>query len=74
LTRFVWIDGRFSWPFVVFVLYGSICVLVADYAWRVLVLPFDTLLLGSIVVSAAGALLLAVMVFTTRRKAGRQRS
>jgi hypothetical protein len=38
MIRRFWIDGRFSWPFVAAVMLSSLLLLLADLAWRMLVI------------------------------------
>ena len=33
-ARIIWVDGRFSWLFVVGVLLGTLFLLAFDYYWR----------------------------------------
>ena len=42
----LWIDGRFSWPFVAGIVFATASLLCADFVWRTVVLPFDTLLVS----------------------------
>lgn len=56
----LWTKGRFSWPFVAVVAYLSVSLVVGDYLWRVLVVPFDTLILILALADAAIALLLYI--------------
>ena len=58
MMRFFWVDGRFCWPFVFVVVFIAISALAADFAWRVLVIPFDTLLIYVLLIDAAAAILL----------------
>jgi hypothetical protein len=43
MTRWFWRNERFAWPFVAAVVFSSLVLLFADFAWRVLVVPAETL-------------------------------
>jgi hypothetical protein len=45
MKRLIWVDERLSWPFVIAVAYLSASLLILDYIWRIVVIPFDTLLI-----------------------------
>jgi len=56
--RWFWIDGRFSWAFVSAVLFVTLSLLCADFAWRILIVPFESFLLLTIVVDGVLAVIL----------------
>jgi hypothetical protein len=69
-AKYVWTDGRFTWPFVVTVAYFAAAVFLFDLAWRVMKMPIDELLIAASVafaVSFAG-LLLAFRMFSRGAK------
>jgi hypothetical protein len=45
MRRFVWVSGRLSWPFVIVIVYVTAALICFDYLWRVVVIPFDMLLI-----------------------------
>ena len=47
MRRVVWVRGRLSWPFVICIAYLTAAIIGFDYVWRVVVIPFDTLLLSA---------------------------
>ena len=62
MTRWIWIEGRFAWPFVVTILLLALGLVAADFLWRVLTLPFETLAmvyLAAFVVIAGAAVTLS---------------
>jgi hypothetical protein len=68
--RFFWIDRRLAWPTVSLAVYTTAWIIAVDYLWRVLVVPFDTLLLCAALVFGAGAVSIAVIAFVLRRSQG----
>lgn len=68
--RYVWTDGRFTWPFVVTIAYIAAAVYLFDLAWRVMKMPIDELLIAASVIFAVSfaGLLLAFRVFSRRPK------
>ena len=69
MTRLFWIDGRLPWPLVIVVAYVSASLVAADYVWRVLVVPFDTLLLYTVIVDFAIAIVMYAVYRINRRRA-----
>jgi len=69
MMRLVWRDGRFSWPFVVVVVYLTLSLLIVDFVWRRFVMPFETLLIYTVVGDSAVAILLIVACLRFRRTA-----
>jgi len=63
MTRWLWVEGRFAWPLVVTVLYVATFVLVADYLWRTLSLPFETFAALALIAFT----LVAVLIILTSR-------
>ncbi len=53
MRRWFWIDGRFSWLFVTAVVFLTLLFLTADFAWRVLVIPFETLAIATVLVGVS---------------------
>jgi hypothetical protein len=58
MKRFVWVDGRLAWPLVGGLLFIAQSLLVVDYIWRLLVLPFHRFVIYAISVDALTALVL----------------
>lgn len=40
-----WIDDRLAWPPVIAITYLAISLMVCDYIWRMVQMPFETLIL-----------------------------
>jgi hypothetical protein len=59
MTRWFWNNGRLAWPFVAAVVLSSFALLLADLAWRIFVVPAESLAL--IVASACVFLGLALV-------------
>lgn len=66
MRRLIWVDGRLAWPLVIVVLYLSALVVIFDFGWRILVMPFFSLVLCAAIFGVSGALLIAVLVFWQR--------
>lgn len=62
MMRWFWIEGRFSWPFVAAIVFLSLVLVVADFIWRVLVVPAETLVALAGVACVAAVLLLVVVM------------
>jgi hypothetical protein len=58
MKRMFWVDQRFSWSFVFAVAYLTLSLVAADYVWRVVVMPFDTLLIYVVAAEGTVAILL----------------
>ncbi len=67
MMRWFWIEGRFSWPFVAAIVFLSLVLVVADFVWRVLVVPAETLVALAVVACVAMALLFVVVMRFLRR-------
>lgn len=67
MMRWFWIEGRFSWPFVAAIVFLSLVLVVADFIWRVLVVPAETLVALAVVTCVAAALLFVVVMRFLRR-------
>jgi hypothetical protein len=68
MMRLIWVDGRLAWPLVVAIVYVTCCVLGFDIAWRLLVLPFDRLVIYAAVLDLAVAALLISFWIAAGRK------
>jgi hypothetical protein len=44
MKGFFWTDGRLSWPVIAIMAYLTTSVVIADYLWRMVVIPFNSLL------------------------------
>jgi DMSO/TMAO reductase YedYZ heme-binding membrane subunit len=69
MIRLFWVDGRLSWPLVALVAYLSAGLVILDYAWRVIVVQFDTLLLYAFAI--AGPLFIVSVAVMVRYRARR---
>jgi len=70
MKRLFWIDGRFSWWFIAVVAYVTVSLLALDYAWRVVSMSTDTLIVYAILIDGALAILL-IGIFTAFRRSRR---
>jgi hypothetical protein len=68
MTRIFWVDGRLAWPLVGVIAYLSVSLIVLDYAWRIVTMQFDTLLLYALAIAGP---LFAVAVALILRLRGR---
>ena len=73
MKRWLWVEGRLAWPPVAAIAYFAVCLVLADYSWRLLVMPFGTFLLYSFFIAAGGAGLLIVFGLLLRRSSGRRK-
>jgi hypothetical protein len=62
MTRFFWTKGRLAWPFVSAIVLLSLALLVADLAWRIFVVPAESLALVT-----AGACIVLVLAIVGLR-------
>ena len=67
MTRLLWVDGRLSWPLVIVVAYISASVIIVDFVWRIVVLPFDTLLLCVVTIGGSLFVLLGLLMLLSAR-------
>lgn len=49
----IWVHGRLAWPLVIGIAYLAIALVLGDYFWRVLVMPFMTFFLYAAVIATA---------------------
>lgn len=57
--RLIWTYGRFGWPLVAAIGFLSVSLIAADFAWRVLIVSFETFVMGAVL---ADGLLVLVMI------------
>lgn len=62
MMRWFWMERRFSWPFVAAIVFLSLVLVVADFIWRVLVVPAETLVALAGVACVAAVLLFVVVM------------
>jgi len=67
MRRPVWIDGRLAWPLVIAISYLSALVIIFDFSWRILVMPFFALVLAAAVFGVSGAILIAVLILRNKK-------
>ena len=68
MTRWIWIDGRLSWPLVASVALFTLSLIAIDLVWRVFVLPFELLLMFALALEVSLAGLLFVSTVLIRRR------
>jgi MYXO-CTERM domain-containing protein len=64
----VWVDGRLSWPLVAIIVFLAVSLVAVDLAWRVLVMPFDRLLVSAATIDGLVAVLGIGLYFALRRR------
>ena len=74
MTRLFWIDGRLSWPFVITVVFLTLSAVIIDFVWRSFVIPFETLLIYSVICEGAAVILLVGARFQFRGAVRARRS
>ena len=52
------INGRFAWPPVVAIAFVAVIVVATDAVWRTVSMPFETLMILSVVFTAVGLVLI----------------
>jgi len=67
-----WKDGRFGWPLFCLVVYGCGSLLAADYVWRLVQMPFETLLIDLFAANVATIALISAAYLLFRRKRTRK--
>jgi uncharacterized sodium:solute symporter family permease YidK len=72
LGRLFWVDGRLPWPLVALVAYLSLALIVLDYAWRVIVVQFDTLLLYAFAIAVPLFVLVVALMLRYRKPRGKK--
>ena len=72
MLKLLWVDGRFGWPFVIAVAFVTLSVIGFDFAWRLVVIPFDRLVIyAAAAVSGVAALLILVWIAAGRKNRSR---
>ena len=74
MTRLFWVDGRLSWPLVVTVGFLTLSAVIIDFVWRSLVVPFETLLIYSVICEGVAVILLVGACLQFRRAVRTRRS
>jgi hypothetical protein len=74
MSRFLWVNRRLAWPPVVAIAYLAASLILADYLWRLTVMPFETFVLYALTISAATALLLIVLAARIRQARRRRQA
>jgi hypothetical protein len=72
--RIIWRNGRFSWPFVVLVVYVALSLYAFDFAWRVVETPFLPILAKFLVGFSIGLVVLLIVSRLASRRRARQAS
>ena len=58
MIRLFWVDGRLSWPLVISVAFLTLSAVIIDFVWRSFVVPFETLLIYSVICEGVAIILL----------------
>ena len=57
MKRWFWVDGRLAWPLVFGMAYLAASLVIADYFWRITVMPFESFALYGLAIAGATAIL-----------------
>ena len=63
MMRLIWVEGRLSWKFVIVVAYLSALMIIFDLLWRLLVIPFDTLVADATGIAGIGAVVIGLLIW-----------
>jgi hypothetical protein len=74
MMRSFWVDGRLSWPLVISVAFLTLSAVIIDFVWRSFVVPFETLLIYSVICEGVAIILLLGARFQFRDAARARRS
>ena len=69
--RLIWRDGRLAWPLVLAIAYAAAALVVVDYFWRMVVMPFTMFALYAVMIAIVPPILLAAGRSTLRRNSRR---
>lgn len=56
VMQWLWKDGRLNWPLVVLLAFSALWLVAFDYAWRLIEVQFEILLVVGLILWAVGAL------------------
>lgn len=65
--KWFWRHERFSWSFVLGMVYSTLAIVVFDYAWRTINAPFHYIFLAGAAIYSSGLLLLYFLARSKRR-------
>jgi predicted transporter len=68
MSRWIWKGDRLAWPLVIAVAYGVLAIIVADYIWRVAVMPFRSFVALSLAILILPEALLVLAGFWLARR------
>jgi hypothetical protein len=68
MKRWLWVQGRFSWSFVAAIVIVSLALVLADIAWRLLIMPLETMLFFCGMAGLIVAIGLGVIARNARRE------
>lgn len=74
MMRLVWKQGRFRWPFIGAIAYLTLALVIADYAWRSVELPFEAFALDVMTAIALGAVILSILAHRLQARQQRPES
>jgi hypothetical protein len=74
MMRLFWVDGRLPWPLVVTVGFLTLSAVIIDFVWRSFVVPFETLLIYSVIGEGVAVILLVGARFKFRGTVRARRS
>jgi len=69
MKQMLWVNGRLAWPVVATMVFISVSLLSLDFAWRIVIVPIETLLLtGGLITTAVAIALLAAYLLRSRHR------
>ncbi|HEV2099458.1 MAG TPA: hypothetical protein VGR45_11120 [Stellaceae bacterium] len=68
MTRFVLVDGRFSWPFIGVVVFLTVSLVGFDFVWRLVKIPLISLVIYATLVDLATALAVILICLSLWRR------
>ena len=67
MMRLIWVEGRLPWPLVIVVVYVSALMIIFDLCWRLLVIPFDTLVVDTLGIAGLCAVVIGLLIWRHSR-------
>ena len=68
MPRWLWRDGRLSWGVVGAAVFVTVSLIAFDLCWRLVKLPFVTLLIAAVPIDLAAALVVLALVRVVLRR------
>lgn len=68
MMRPIWKGGRLAWPPVIAVFYLAVAITIADYLWRVVVMPFEIFAILSLLILVVPGAIMALIGYRLARR------